>query len=119
MPLASTAAGHSRIRRTARSKSSSSASIMARTAIDSVSITSRANCRSTGSIRAMLDSRHTLTKINHTSNQGWSLVEYRVELDVYNGPLDLLLHLIKKDELDIYDIPIARITDSYMHYMAM
>jgi segregation and condensation protein A len=46
-------------------------------------------------------------------------VEYRVELDVYNGPLDLLLYLLKKDELDIYDIPIARITDSYLHYMTM
>src|SRR5271156_4412986 len=44
-------------------------------------------------------------------------VEYRVELDVYNGPLDLLLYLIKRDELDIYDIPIARITDSYMEYV--
>ena len=39
-------------------------------------------------------------------------MEYRVELDVYNGPLDLLLYLIKRDELDIYDIPIARITDT-------
>jgi segregation and condensation protein A len=46
-------------------------------------------------------------------------VEYRVELDVFNGPLDLLLYLIKRDELDIYDIPIARITDSYMHYVMM
>src|SRR5438093_13638185 len=45
--------------------------------------------------------------------------EYRVELEVYNGPLDLLLYLIKRDELDIYDIPIARITDSYMHYVMM
>src|SRR4051812_10468319 len=44
-------------------------------------------------------------------------MEYRVELDVYNGPLDLLLYLIKKDELDIYDIPIASITDSYMSYL--
>ena len=44
-------------------------------------------------------------------------MEYRVELDVYNGPLDLLLYLIKKDELDIYDIPISRITDSYMQYV--
>jgi segregation and condensation protein A len=44
-------------------------------------------------------------------------VEYRVQLEVYNGPLDLLLYLIKRDELDIYDIPIARITDSYMHYL--
>src|SRR5215204_4705508 len=46
-------------------------------------------------------------------------LEYRVELDVYNGPLDLLLYLIKKDELDIYDIPIARITDTYMQYVSM
>jgi segregation and condensation protein A len=45
-------------------------------------------------------------------------VDYKVELDIYNGPLDLLLYLIKRDELDIYDIPIARITDSYMGYVA-
>jgi segregation and condensation protein A len=44
-------------------------------------------------------------------------MDYRVELDVYNGPLDLLLYLIRRDELDIYDIPIARITDSYMAYV--
>ena len=44
-------------------------------------------------------------------------MDYRVELDVYNGPLDLLLYLIKRDELDIYDIPIARITDSYLQYV--
>ena len=42
--------------------------------------------------------------------------EYRVELDVYNGPLDLLLYLIKRDELDIYDIPIAHITEQYCKY---
>ena len=46
-------------------------------------------------------------------------MEYRVELDVYNGPVDLLLYLIKRDELDIYDIPIAQITDSYMQYVNM
>jgi len=46
-------------------------------------------------------------------------MEYRVELDVYNGPLDLLLYLIKRDELDIYDIPISRITQSYMEYITM
>ena len=45
--------------------------------------------------------------------------DYRVELDVYNGPLDLLLYLLKRDELDIYDIPIARITDSYLGYVHM
>jgi len=46
-------------------------------------------------------------------------LEYRVQLDVYNGPLDLLLYLIKRDELDIYDIPLARITESYMQYVSM
>src|SRR5919112_5092005 len=46
-------------------------------------------------------------------------VEYRVELEAYNGPLDLLLYLLKRDEVDIYDIPIARITDSYMQYVNM
>jgi segregation and condensation protein A len=45
--------------------------------------------------------------------------EYRVELDVYNGPLDLLLYLIKRDELDIYDIPISQILDDYMQYVEM
>lgn len=46
-------------------------------------------------------------------------MDYRVELDIYNGPLDLLLYLIKRDELDIYDIPIARITDQYLGYLHM
>lgn len=46
-------------------------------------------------------------------------MDYRVDLDVYNGPLDLLLYLIKRDELDIYDIPISRITQSYMEYVNM
>ncbi|HEX2971102.1 MAG TPA: segregation/condensation protein A, partial [Tepidisphaeraceae bacterium] len=46
-------------------------------------------------------------------------MEYRVELDIYNGPLDLLLYLIKRDELDIYDIPIARITDQYLGYITL
>lgn len=45
--------------------------------------------------------------------------EYRVELDNFAGPLDLLLHLIKKEELDIHDIPVARILDQYMHYMEL
>src|ERR1700709_978406 len=48
-----------------------------------------------------------------------SHLEYRVELEVYNGPLDLLLYLIKRDELDIYDIPIARITNAYVDYAKM
>ena len=43
--------------------------------------------------------------------------EYKVELDVFEGPLDLLLYLIKKDEVDIYNIPIERITSQYMEYL--
>lgn len=43
--------------------------------------------------------------------------EYKVNLDVYNGPVDLLLYLIRKEEVNIYDIPIARITDQYLQYI--
>ncbi len=42
---------------------------------------------------------------------------YRVRLDMFDGPLDLLLHLIKKNELDICDIPIADITRQYLEYI--
>ncbi len=45
--------------------------------------------------------------------------DYRVNLDVFAGPLDLLLYLIRKDEVDIYDISITRITDQYIHYVDM
>ncbi|KMT21370.1 segregation/condensation protein A [Clostridium cylindrosporum] len=40
-----------------------------------------------------------------------------IKIDAFEGPLDLLLHLIKKSEVDIYDIPIARITDQYIAYL--
>lgn len=43
--------------------------------------------------------------------------DYRVQLDVFNGPLDLLLFLIRRDEVDIYDIPIARLTAQYLDYV--
>jgi segregation and condensation protein A len=43
--------------------------------------------------------------------------DYKVELEVFEGPLDLLLYLIKRDEVDIYDIPIERITSQYMEYV--
>ncbi len=44
---------------------------------------------------------------------------YRVELSAFQGPLDLLLYLIQKDEIDVYDIPIAQITDQYLRYLAV
>lgn len=43
--------------------------------------------------------------------------EYRVQLDTYNGPLDLLLFLIRREEVDLYDIPIAKITAQYVEYV--
>ena len=42
-----------------------------------------------------------------------------VKLPVFEGPLDLLLYLIKKDEIDIYDIPIERITSQYLDYLRL
>jgi len=44
---------------------------------------------------------------------------YQVKLPAFEGPLDLLLHLIRVNEVDIYDIPIARITDEYFQYLAL
>ena len=43
--------------------------------------------------------------------------DYKVDLDAYNGPLDLLLFLIRRSEVDIYDIPITQITEQYIAYM--
>ena len=44
---------------------------------------------------------------------------YGVKLDVFEGPLDLLLFLIRKDEVDIYDIPIASITKQFLEYVEL
>ena len=44
---------------------------------------------------------------------------YKLNLDIFEGPLDLLLYLIKKDDIDIGDIPIAKITEQYMSYIEM
>jgi len=40
-----------------------------------------------------------------------------IHLDAFEGPLDLLLHLIRKEEIDIWDIPIAHITEQYLEYI--
>jgi segregation and condensation protein A len=45
--------------------------------------------------------------------------DYRVKLEIFEGPLDLLLYLIKKDEIDIYDIPISHITEQYLAYLEL
>src|SRR5918993_955633 len=44
---------------------------------------------------------------------------YKVKLDSFEGPLDLLLHLIRKNEVNIYDIPIALITEQYLGYIEL
>lgn len=44
---------------------------------------------------------------------------FRIELPQFEGPLDLLLHLIQKHELDIADLPIAFVTERYLHYLGM
>ena len=43
--------------------------------------------------------------------------DYKVKLEIFEGPLDLLLYLIKKEELDIYDVSIERITSQYLGYI--
>lgn len=47
------------------------------------------------------------------------MTQYRVDIDIFAGPLDLLLYLVRKDEVDIYDIPIAHITGQYLKYIEM
>lgn len=44
-------------------------------------------------------------------------MDYEIKLDIFQGPLDLLLHLIEKEEVDIYNIPIAIITEKYLDYL--
>jgi segregation and condensation protein A len=44
-------------------------------------------------------------------------MRYVVDIEAFHGPLDLLLYLIEKDELDIYDIPVAVITEQYLEYL--
>lgn len=45
--------------------------------------------------------------------------DYRVKLPVFDGPLDLLLHLIRKEQLNIYDIPVAQICSSYLQHLEL
>jgi segregation and condensation protein A len=45
--------------------------------------------------------------------------DYKIKLDVFEGPLDLLLYLVKKAEVDVYDIPILSITDQYLKYIEL
>ncbi len=46
-------------------------------------------------------------------------MSYKVKLELFEGPLDLLLYLVRKDHLDIYDIPIAQVTEQYLKYLEL
>ena len=46
-------------------------------------------------------------------------MSYKVKLELFEGPLDLLLYLVKKDHLTIYDIPIAQVTEQYLRYLEL
>ena len=46
-------------------------------------------------------------------------MDYRVTLDIFDGPLDLLLHLIRRHELDVCDVSLSRITDRYVRHVAL
>ncbi|MFA5411473.1 MAG: segregation/condensation protein A [Candidatus Omnitrophota bacterium] len=46
-------------------------------------------------------------------------MSYKIKLEIFEGPLDLLLYLVKKDHLNIYDIPIATVTDQYLAYLEL
>jgi segregation and condensation protein A len=48
-----------------------------------------------------------------------SIMPFRVDLDMFRGPLDLLLYLVRKHEVDVLDIPIAPITDQYLSYLTV
>lgn len=46
-------------------------------------------------------------------------MSYKIKLDVFEGPLDLLLYLIKRNHVNIYDIPIAQVTEQYLQYLEL
>ncbi len=59
----------------------------------------------------------TLFLVLEASPAGQEGMAYKVQLDIFEGPLDLLLHLVRENQVNIYDIPIALITEQYLHYL--
>ncbi|MGD0170334.1 MAG: segregation/condensation protein A, partial [Smithella sp.] len=56
---------------------------------------------------------------NEQTTDNEQATNYAIKLDIFEGPLDLLLYLIKKNEIDIYNIPIALVTEQYLEYLKM
>ena len=67
----------------------------------------------------MSEDNHSSEESVNTTEETSPVAAYRIELDSFQGPLDLLLHLIRKNELDISDIPIAQVTAQYLTYLEM
>ncbi|MFA5145434.1 MAG: segregation/condensation protein A [Candidatus Omnitrophota bacterium] len=44
-------------------------------------------------------------------------MSYKIKLEIFEGPLDLLLYLVRKDHLNIYDIPVSKVTEQYLEYI--
>ncbi|MEA1979781.1 MAG: segregation/condensation protein A [candidate division Zixibacteria bacterium] len=57
--------------------------------------------------------------LNGKSDNNGNNSNYQVDLNIFQGPLDLLLYLIKKEEVDIYDIPVSKVTRQYLQYLEM
>lgn len=59
------------------------------------------------------------TVLGHTHGGSFPIADYTVHLDAYHGPLDLLLYLVKRHEVDLLNIPIARLTDQYLDHVGL
>lgn len=70
-----------------------------------------------GPVEISLSSTASSVTIQEVVNEEDQRPTYRITLPLFDGPMDLLLHLIKEHELDIYDIPISRITREYLVYL--
>ena len=46
-------------------------------------------------------------------------MSYNIKLEIFEGPMDLLLHLVQKEEIDIYKVPVAKIIDEYLNYISI
>jgi len=65
----------------------------------------------------MNGSPHTTPEVAERPDEQGNPSAIRVSLEAFDGPLDILLHLIQRDEVDIYDIPISRITAQYLEHL--
>jgi len=82
-----------------------------------VSETESQNNPSQGPVEITLSNSIASVVIKEIINQEDQRPTYQITLPSFDGPMDLLLHLIKEHELDIYDIPISRITREYLDYL--